>query len=78
MVACDKIIEDTTGRLEEVDEQALNAELPEVKDYSLEFPELTEEQVIEQVQKSCRAANPERKKQQACFEETMEKISSQF
>jgi len=37
---CDKIIEDSTGKLEGSDMQSLNAE---VNEHSPEFPELTEE-----------------------------------
>jgi len=57
---CDKIIADTTGRLEGEDEQSLNAELD--TDKSPVFDDLTEEQVFEQVQNVCKRTHPNNKK----------------
>jgi len=43
---CDKVINDTTGRLQGDDEEALMAEFPKTEQ-SPEFDDLTEEQVAE-------------------------------
>jgi len=43
---CDKVINDTTGRLQDEDEEALMAEFPK-EEKSPEFDDLTEEQVTE-------------------------------
>lgn len=43
---CTKVINDTTGRLQGEDEQMLNAAVPST-DASLQFDDLTEEQVTD-------------------------------
>lgn len=72
---CEKIIADTTGRLEGENEQSLNAELTSEK--SPVFDDLTEEQVTEQVMKICKRTNATKAGQTKCFEETLAKISSE-
>jgi len=73
---CDKVINDTTGRLSDDDEEALMAEFP--KEMSPEFDDLTEDQVAEQVTKICKRMNPTNKKSELeCFEKTLARISSQ-
>lgn len=52
---CDKIIADSTGKLEGSDMQSLNAEITQ---QSPEFPELTEEQVTEQAETVCKGLYP--------------------